>query len=77
MVSHELKTPLTVIIGALNVAMTENIPQEEIKTLITDAAASAEALSNMVENLLELSREQSQRLSLHSEKHKLIRLSDA
>jgi signal transduction histidine kinase len=68
MVSHELKTPLTVIIGALNVAMTENIPQEEVKTLITDAAASAEALSSMVENLLELSREQSQRLSLHSEK---------
>jgi signal transduction histidine kinase len=68
MVSHELKTPLTVIIGALNVAMTENIPHDEVKTLIGDAAASAEALSSMVENLLELSREQSQRLSLHAEK---------
>ena len=71
MVSHELKTPLTVIIGALNVALTENIPHNDVMLLISDAAASAESLSNMVENLLELSREQSQRLSLHTENARL------
>ena len=66
MVSHELKTPLTIIIGALNVAETEGITPEQAKELIHDAATSAEALAAMVDNLLELSRHQSNRLSLQT-----------
>jgi K+-sensing histidine kinase KdpD len=66
MVSHELKTPLTVIIGALSVAETEGVSMEQAQELIHDAVTSAEALAAMVENLLELSRHQSNRLSLQT-----------
>ncbi|MDP3879493.1 MAG: ATP-binding protein [Dehalococcoidales bacterium] len=64
MVSHELKTPLTVIIGALKVAATDGVTIEEARDLIHNAAANAEALAAMVDNLLELSRYQSDRLNL-------------
>jgi signal transduction histidine kinase len=66
MVSHELKTPLTVIIGALSTAETEGISPEESKELIHEAGTSAEALAIMVDNLLELSRQQSNRLNLQT-----------
>ena len=66
MVSHELKTPLTVIIGALNVAMSEGVTQEQARELMGEAAISAEALSTMLDNLLELSRYQSNRLNLQA-----------
>ncbi len=64
MVSHELKTPLTVIIGALKVAETPGVSPGERRRLIHDAATSAESLAAMVENLLELSRYQSNRLKI-------------
>jgi PAS domain S-box-containing protein len=67
MVSHELKTPLTVIIGALSVANDERLPPEQAKELITDAGSYATALAGLVENLLELSRYQSNRLMLQAE----------
>ncbi|MDZ4230803.1 MAG: ATP-binding protein [Dehalococcoidales bacterium] len=66
MVSHELKTPLTVIIGALKVAATDGVTIEEARDLIHNAAANAEALAAMVNNLLELSRYQSDRLNLQT-----------
>jgi len=66
MVSHELKTPLTVIIGALSTAETEGISPEDAKEMIHEAGASAEALAIMVDNLLELSRYQSNRLGLQT-----------
>jgi PAS domain S-box-containing protein len=64
MVSHELRTPLAVITGALNVAMKEGVPEEQKKTLLGDAAWGAETMADIVENLLELSRWQSNRLVL-------------
>lgn len=68
MVSHELRTPLTVIIGALLTAQTEGIPEDQKTALILDASASAEAMAAIVENLLELSRHQSNRLKLEAER---------
>jgi len=67
MVSHELKTPLTVIIGALSVAAEEGISEEQRKELFEDAMSSAVGMATIVENLLELSRHQSNRLSLKAE----------
>jgi PAS domain S-box-containing protein len=64
MVSHELKTPLTVVTGAINVVMNDAIPEEEKRTLIGDAAWGAETMADIVDNLLELSRWQSHRLVL-------------
>jgi PAS domain S-box-containing protein len=64
LVSHELRTPMTVIKGALKVAMSEGISPEDLKALITDAAESSEDLAQILDNLIELSRYQSDRLRL-------------
>ncbi|MGD0854303.1 MAG: PAS domain-containing sensor histidine kinase [Dehalococcoidia bacterium] len=67
MVSHELKTPLTVIMGAVYTVMMPGVPKAEKKQLLDDALASVEELTNIVENLLELSRAQSNRLDINKE----------
>ncbi len=67
MVSHELKTPLTVIMGALATAADERVSEEEARELLGDAVVHAGILTSIVENLLELSRQQSGRLSLQTE----------
>jgi PAS domain S-box-containing protein len=64
MVSHELKTPLTVVTGALNTAMTAGVSPEAARELLLDAAWGAESMADIVDNLLELSRWQSNRLVL-------------
>jgi PAS domain S-box-containing protein len=69
LVSHELRSPMTVITGAINTALTEaeRLSPEETRQLLKDAAAESETLSNLLTNLLELSRAQAQRLVLYSE----------
>ena len=69
LVSHELRSPLTVITGAVNTALTEGerLSPEETRQLLNDAALEAESLSHMLGNLLELSRMQADRLFLHAE----------
>jgi len=69
LVSHELRSPLTVIIGALNTALSEaaRLSPEETRQLLQDAAWESESLSHIVGNLLELSRAQADRLFLHAE----------
>jgi PAS domain S-box-containing protein len=64
MVSHELRTPLTVIIGALSTARDERASPEEIRELIAEASSSAESLSTILNNMLELSRHQAGQLNL-------------
>lgn len=65
MVSHEIRTPLTVLMGALGTAMTEGITPEDERSMLQDAMRGAESLDQIVSNLLELSRYQSDRLALH------------
>ena len=69
LVSHEMRTPLTVIIGALHTILTEEtrLSAEERSQLLQDAVWEAESLSHLLSNLLELSRAQSERLLLHRE----------
>ena len=64
MVSHELRTPLTVIMGAIYTVMAPRVPKADKRKLLEDALASTEELANIVENLLELSRAQSNRLDI-------------
>lgn len=64
MVSHQLRTPLSIIIGALAVAGAEGVTTEQAKELMAAATNGAKSLAAMVENLLELSRHQSNRLNL-------------
>jgi len=69
MVSHELRSPLTVIMGAINTALSEadRLPPEERRDLLRDAAWETESLSHLLENLIELSRAQANRLVLNVE----------
>ena len=69
LVSHELRSPLTVIIGAVNTALDEwhSLSAQELQLLLRDAAVEAEALSHLLGNLLELSRAQADRLLLNVE----------
>jgi signal transduction histidine kinase len=58
-----------VITGAINTALTEaeRLSPEETRQLLKDAALEADLLSNLLTNLLELSRVQAARLVLHAE----------
>jgi len=69
LVSHELRSPMTVITGAINTALTEGerLSPEEVSQLLKDAALEADSLSRLLNNLLELSRVQANRLLLHAE----------
>lgn len=68
LVSHELRSPLTVIIGSLNTVLTEGkaLSSYERRKLLKDAATEAETLSHLVGDLLELSRFQAKRYVLDS-----------
>ncbi|MBI4334893.1 MAG: PAS domain S-box protein [Chloroflexi bacterium] len=67
MVSHELKTPLTVVMGCLYTLLSNKLAPEDRRQMLDDAIFGAESLSDILENLLELSRSQAQRMVL--EKH--------
>jgi signal transduction histidine kinase len=67
LVSHEIRTPLTILMGAVGVAMTEGISPEDMRSLLNDAMDGAESLNHIVNNLIELSRYQSNRLSIVKE----------
>ncbi len=67
MVSHELKTPITIIMGSIYTALSQGIPREEADELLKEAASSSESLASIVDNLLELSRAQANRLMISKE----------
>jgi len=69
MVSHELRTPLTTIVGSVNMVLRggNRLSQRESRKLLKDAAMSSEDLSNILANLLELSREKAGLLVMHME----------
>jgi len=67
LVSHELRSPLTVIMGALKTALADgaHLSKEEMRQLLEDASFETDSLSHLLENLLELSRVRADRLSLY------------
>jgi PAS domain S-box-containing protein len=67
LVSHEIRTPLTILMGAVGVAMSEGISSEDARSMLREAMDGAESLNHIVNNLIELSRYQSDRLSLKKE----------
>ncbi|MBI2851710.1 MAG: PAS domain-containing protein [Chloroflexi bacterium] len=69
MIAHEIKNPLTVIIGGLRTVLgaQDKLSAEEKELLITDAVTEAEATSELVANLLELTRAAANRLNLEKE----------
>ena len=55
-VSHDLRTPMTSIIGATSAVLENELPPEEQKELIRDVNTEAQWLLRMVENLLAVTR---------------------
>jgi len=78
LVSHEMRTPLTVVIGCLDTTLKrgELLSQDKINELLNDAHYEALSLSNILENLLELSRTQAKRLLLYSEPMRFEKLAE-
>ncbi len=64
LVSHELRNPLTVIIGSVQTALSPGISDDEIRFLLQNASEGALSMDQIISNLLELSRYQSNRLKL-------------
>jgi len=69
MVSHELRTPMTIIGGSLQTVLTEGakLSPVEVRGLIEGAYEASQELSDITENLLELSRARANRLTIHRE----------
>jgi hypothetical protein len=64
LVSHELRTPLTVFMGAVQVAKSTGLTAAEVQELLAEAEHSAESLAQILDNLIELSRYEANRLNL-------------
>jgi PAS domain S-box-containing protein len=66
MVSHEMRTPLTVIMGGLSTLSQDHdkLTVEERENLTKNAIIESEELSHILDNLLELSRSRANRLAI-------------
>ncbi len=66
MVSHEMRTPLTVIMGGLDTLCQDGakLSLKERRQLLEDAIVESDELSHILDNLLELSRSQADRLKI-------------
>ncbi len=71
--AHELKTPLTIIRGELEIALHEERSTEEYEAIITSALEEITRLSNVVETLLELSRADMGQVKMKKSKSDLSR----
>ena len=64
LVSHELRTPLTVMLGSLKTAVSPGMTADDVSALIDNAIEGGESMETIINNLLELSRAQADRLAL-------------
>jgi PAS domain S-box-containing protein len=64
--SHEIKNGLTVIMGDVSTAADSRLSKEQSSELLSDAVEQTEIMTNLVDNLLELARQQSGRLAIHA-----------
>lgn len=62
--SHELKTPLAILMGELEVALRKEIPDEEIRRTLESCLEEVIRLTHLVQGLLDVSRAESGQLVL-------------
>lgn len=74
MVSHELKTPLTVITGSLRVLANQGLSEKQTRELLQNAIDSTDVMTDIVENLLELSRSQAGQMVLNTEPTDVVKI---
>lgn len=65
-VSHELRTPLTLILGPISSLIKKDIP-EQIKHDLLRVERNANSMSNLVEEILDLSKLEANQLSISTE----------
>jgi signal transduction histidine kinase/ActR/RegA family two-component response regulator len=65
--SHDLRTPLNAVIGLSGIAMDETLSREEIQTYLGDINASAKHLLSLINDVLDMSKLESNRMTLRPE----------
>ena len=70
-VSHDLRTPLTTISGSASVLMSSPEMNEQNRSLLDDIKDEADAMIQMVENLLSVTRIQDGKMPLHKREEML------
>ena len=75
--SHEIRTPMNAIIGLDNIAMNDPETPERTKEYLEKIDASADHLLKLINNILDMSRIESGRLSLKNEEFSFARLLEA
>lgn len=68
-ISHEMRTPLTAILGAASTLESGSVAPSEIRGLGRNLQDAGERLNRVIENLLDMSRLNSGVLALHMEWH--------
>lgn len=72
--SHELKTPLTILRGELELALRSDKSKEQYEDVLISALDEVVRLTNVVETLLELSKAEAGQINMNFEKTNLSRL---
>ena len=72
--SHEIRTPMNTIIGLDNIALNDPDTPEKTKDYLTKIGASAEHLLHLINDILDMSRIESGRMSLRNEEFSLAKM---
>lgn len=62
-ISHELRIPVATIMGASDTLLTQDYPEEIRKSLLTEVNLASERLNRLIENLLNMSRLETGRIT--------------
>ena len=65
--SHEIRTPMNAIIGLNNIALNDPTASEEVKKYLEKSGASAQHLLGIINDILDMSRIESGRMTVKSE----------
>ncbi len=75
--SHEIRTPMNAIIGLDNIALNDKETPEKTKVYLRKIEASAEHLLSLINDILDMSRIESGRLTLKNEEFSFSKLIEA
>jgi PAS domain S-box-containing protein len=76
LVSHELRNPLTVISGSLLTALSPDMDSADVRLMIENAVEGSRQMEHTIDNLLELSRYQANKLKLSHQSLELVPLAE-
>lgn len=72
--SHEIRTPMNAIIGLDNLALHEPDVSDSVKSYLEKIGTSAQHLLSLINDILDMSRIESGRMSLHNEEFSFSKL---